>query len=906
MRKVILAVMALMIILSITGQAYAGQNLKAESVEGLYGTYKDGAITLNWNANVVDRSNSPTTATNIIRIYRGEKRDMENDEIGYVDVDQKVDNADLGPEMHKVMAFSFTDSSVEKGKTYYYKVECGSVGYKWARTSVIAEDPAKLMDEKRKKYEEQSDWSERMAGSLLLAVPNYFMRVLDLYDPLELVFQVQVKKSENLKDKTGEYLLKTPGIVMGGKAVRGEIERVGSNIVDTARGIVVLVGVIVIILAGIVFAGSYNDPNKIVLAKRILAGLIVCLFIVFAAEKIAGTSLGIIGYTPTSTVTADPNPISADDTFLHTFTGKEFDALSTYYDRLNEFVPVSLVVVIVLLGMGALYTSTNPNAKLSFREYAVGLFAGLIVLKFGIYVLSVLFDINYAIVKFFQWIVGDKLDASFLDTLINTNTMSLGQAIITFVAVFAIGVINWQYTIRKIVIALLIGLIPVVAVIAMLPSRRNALDYWFKELISQVFLQTAHAAVLSFGILLIQVDANFWVELACIMGLPSIAVVVRRVMGAESFGSGLIGGMGSMMGIGSLLALGRILAPRLPNKIPGKEALSGVMDSVAGGTGGIVNNPAMGMMGKLAGFGLRTASTLSGAAAGGILAGALTGNPAMGAGAGAMLGSALGGGVTDIAGKAGNILKMSPDEKAQAMGVADTAMLDDPGVAYAAGKRLFGDGILGKTVSAGYAGVKAAQGYFGMTNPGAASQVKSSIADTQRSLRNAKTQLAEYKPVYDEAKANYTQTKNLYSPKSSYMRELQAQIEPLEIQKNIKENDYLEALNYMNNNFDAEESISQGASWKEGAAAALTRLAKAEAPYREAKEKLSAAQIELTMGNAIHECSGRRLEATEAEYAKRQAAVSGLEQRLTTDGIRKEFEKLRQPQVNPNTEIAWR
>ncbi|OPX90838.1 MAG: hypothetical protein A4E53_00818 [Pelotomaculum sp. PtaB.Bin104] len=907
MRKVILVVMALMFSLNVIGLAYAGQNLKAESVKGLYGAYKDGAITLNWNTNIVDESNNPlTVATNIIRIYRGEARDQENEEIGYKDVEQEVNNADLGTNMQKVIAFSFTDSNVEKGKTYYYKVTCGSMGYKWARTSVTAEDPAAVADNKRKQYEEQSDWPERMAGSLLVAIPKFFMYMFNLYDPLELIFQNQVPKPDNLKQ--GDYTLKDPPIaqVSGGQAVRGEFERVGNNIVGAARNVVAVICILFVVLAGIVIVGAYNDPNKVMLAKKILAGLVICLFMVFAAEKIAGTSLGIIGYTPTSTVSVSPNSSSTDGAFLHTFTAQEFGALSDYYNKLNDSVPVSLVVVIVLMGMGALYTSANPNAKISFREYAAGLFLGLAVLKFGIYVLSVLFDINYAMVKFFEWIVGDKLSGDFLSTLINTDTMSLGQAILTFVSVFSIGVINWQYVVRKLVIALFIGLLPVVAVIAMVPSRRSALDYWFKELISQIFLQTAHAAVLSFGIMLVQETqaqgGDFWLSLACIMGLPSIAVIVRRALGAESLGSGgALGAMGAMMGIGSLLTLGKILAPKIPNKIPGKEALSGVVDSVAGGTGGGANNPAMSMMGKVAGFGFKTAATLSGAAAGGILSGALTGNPAAGAGAGALFGSAMGGGITEIAGKAGDILKMSPDERAQAMGVADPAMLDDPGVAYAAGKRLFGNGMLGKTVSASYAGVKAAQGYFGLTDPGAASQVKNSIANTQRSLSNARTQLAEYKPVYDEAKANYTYAKNMYSPKSSHMQELQQKADSLEIEKNIKENDYVTAYDYFENNFDPSD-----VSWNPDAAVAMTRVTETESAYRKAKEKLSSAQIELTMGNAIHECSGRRLETAETEYAKRQATVSGLEQRLTTEGIRKEFEKLRQPQVNPNTEIAWR
>ena len=896
MKKTIVIAIILTMLLFQAAFAFAGQNLVAIRVEELTGEYKDGKVTLAWETEVEDTTGRLTISTNKIKIYRGYSYGREDTEIGVKDVNQEVDNGDLPTGLgyrNKKVKFQFVDTDVEKDKTYYYKVACGSVSGKWASVRVTSTESAGLVDEKRKRYEEGSDWPERLAGSILLAVPNYLMKVLDLYDPLELIFQTKVVKSDSLKD------LKTPEIAKGGNAVQQEIDRVGGNIINLARGVVGVVGVILVIWIGIIITGAYNDPNRIMLAKKMFAGLVVCVLLVFAAEKIAGTLIGLIGYTPVSTTTSSSMPGQVNDALFYTFTSKEFEALASYYDRLNEFIPVSLVVVIVLLGMGILYTSTNPNAKISFREYSLGLFLGLFTLKFGIYALSVIFDINYALVKFFEWVAGDSLDNSFLDTLISTDTMSLGQAIVTFLAVFSIGLLNWQYTIRKIIIALLIGLIPVVAVIAIIPSRRNALDYWFKEFISQVFMQAAHAAVLSFGILLIYANADFWIKLACIMGLPSIAVVVRRIMGAESFGSSAIGGVGTMLGLGSLFALGKILAPK---KSPFSSETLGTAGETSGAVaGGMVG----GMAGKIANFGLKAGTALTAGMAGGFLTGAATGNPAFGIASGITAGTMIGGGISEAISKSASLFGMTPDERAKALGVAHPGMLDEPGEAYAAGKRLFGEGLMGKTAAAGYAGFKSARAFFGMSDPGLAMAAKKSIGDTRRDFMVAKSQLADFKPSYEEAKANFTHAKNLFSPQSLHMKDLQNKAETLEIGKNRAEDSYIKAVNFFDNEIDTDDR--HNSSWKQSAALALERVSRTQMVYQDSLAEYETSQNAINNGQKIYEESRKQLEITEAEQAKKQASVSGLERSLTVEGIRKEFEKLQQQRAEiGGINTSWR
>ncbi|MCL6557791.1 MAG: hypothetical protein K6U74_03125 [Firmicutes bacterium] len=813
MRKILMLV-ALFIFLRSAGVAYAGQDLKARTVEDLYGEYKNGNITLYWNSYVFRSTLPDPLGSDTIKIFRDDTNAaIWNNQIGSVNVNELSD-PDLDslrpndPNSGKMEAFAFTDSNVEKGKTYSYKVSCGSTRYQVV--SVTAQEGNSSTDDRRKAYEQQADWPERMASSLLIAILNYFIEMLGLYDPIDLIYQPNTTRDE-----------------------QGQLKK--------------------------------TDTDK-------------------------------------------------ENLILYTFTGKEFEALSNYYNRLQNFVPISLVVVVVLMGLGVIYTSVNPNSRITAKEYFLGLLLGVALLKFGVFVLSVIFDINHTIVKYFEWMVGDSLKNNFLDTLINTDTVRLGQAIIAFVSVFSIGVINWQYVMRKIIIALLIGLIPLVAVISVIPSKRSALDYWFKEFIAQVFLQSAHAAVLSLGILLIQADnSNFWVELACIAGLPSIAVIVRRVIGAESLGGGFSGSLGAMIGLGSLFALGKMLSPgKFGKKLPGVAESPAAEGLARGAAGGAAALSVGGIAGRVAGFGFKAASTVGMATAGGLIAGAATGEFGPGVAGGAMLGAGLSGNIVNMANKAGSLLKMSPEEKAQAMGVADPALLDDPGEAYAAGKRLFGSGIMGKTISAGYAGLKSIQGLAGITNPRAAAQVKGVIADTQKGLSEAKAQLAEYKPVYEEAKANYTHAKNLYSPSSIHMKGLKDSVGQLEVQKNAAQIDYLEAVNPYNNELDRIGVLAEEDDYFDGEGYTLfpsyshERVVRTESTYQEAASKVASVQNEIRTGEERYESSRKAFELAEAEHARRQAVVSGLERRLTTSGIRQEFEKIRKNQANTSSDVLWR
>ncbi len=84
---------------------------------------------------------------------------------------------------------------------------------------------------------------------------------------------------------------------MSGEELQEEIDGIASGIVDFVRGIAGILGVAFCIWAGFVFWGAGGDPRKMQMAKTMVAGFIICMILVFSAEKIVGGFLSVLGYT---------------------------------------------------------------------------------------------------------------------------------------------------------------------------------------------------------------------------------------------------------------------------------------------------------------------------------------------------------------------------------------------------------------------------------------------------------------------------------------------------------------------------------------------------------------------------------------------------------------------------------
>lgn len=96
--------------------------------------------------------------------------------------------------------------------------------------------------------------------------------------------------SESIKEKVKQYQ------GQGGEVIEEEVDKVASNIIGLVRGIAGILGVVFLIWAGFVFWGAGGNPQQIAFAKKMMAGFVICLILIFTAEKIVGGLLGLLGY----------------------------------------------------------------------------------------------------------------------------------------------------------------------------------------------------------------------------------------------------------------------------------------------------------------------------------------------------------------------------------------------------------------------------------------------------------------------------------------------------------------------------------------------------------------------------------------------------------------------------------
>ncbi|MEW6771827.1 MAG: hypothetical protein AB1330_10640 [Bacillota bacterium] len=628
-----------------------------------------------------------------------------------------------------------------------------------------------IFEQKLKNYEEQADWPERLAGSIVMAIPNWIMKAIGLHDPAELIFQVRLQEP---------------------------------------------------------------PPGE------------------------------------------EPPPSPADAKVLHVFTEKEFGAVAAFHDALKEYVPIWLVVALVVVALGMFWSAANPNSRLTFRDYLIGFLLGALLLKFGAQLLSFVFDANWALVKSFQSIVDDKLGQSFLASFYNEEARSLGNAIVACVAVLSVGVINWQYIMRKISIALLLGLLPLVAVVSIPPCNRGALGVWLKELVSNIFLQSAHAAALAFLILLVHAlpsgAAAFWTKLAALVGLMSVASLVRRVIGADSFGSGMATGIGAAFGLGTFFAMSGMLGGRGGKGAPGGAGKS--------------SSASRGALRTAAGLGLGAV----GLAAGSMVSGAAGLGPEEGLVAGGGLGYAAGRTVADAGGSA---LSFAKDAKRE--GFSGTlGNLYDPQVASAAGTRIFGDNIIGRTAGTAMAGGSWVAGRIHPERAAQARAVRVDFASLQGSLEAGRARLAEMRPDLEAARAEHDYAKNMFGPRSANLQEMNQRLSELDVQRAVAEQNLAEAA----------QAAEEAPVWRRREAAG--QMAESYQAYQEADHNYNALQSEIAAGEQRYRDSTKNLQAAEAEYARQRLEVANLEKRLQSDPAFVQLAKLQQPRAPGGLETRWR
>ncbi|MCL6478880.1 MAG: TrbC/VirB2 family protein [Peptococcaceae bacterium] len=86
----------------------------------------------------------------------------------------------------------------------------------------------------------------------------------------------------------------------GGQIIKEEVDKIITNVVNLVRSIASILGVVFVIWAGYAYFGGSGDTQRMLMAKRMFAGFVICLICVFMAEKIVGAIFGLLGINPVS------------------------------------------------------------------------------------------------------------------------------------------------------------------------------------------------------------------------------------------------------------------------------------------------------------------------------------------------------------------------------------------------------------------------------------------------------------------------------------------------------------------------------------------------------------------------------------------------------------------------------
>lgn len=537
------------------------------------------------------------------------------------------------------------DQNVKPGHTYFYRVNGGVISVNETRRKTVTpmddetlsrirerqvreqeeidrekrEKVNSARNERQKQYDRLTDYPERMAANLVMAIPNWLVRVIGLYDPLELVFEVDMKDSFKINEES--------------------------------------------------------------------------------------------------------TPVEKTGLIWGTFNSEEFRVVADFYSNASQAMPVFMAVGIVMAGVLMLFNSTSPGAAITAREYILGILVCALLVKTGPYLLGFLFDVNRAIVALCHGVIADEMRQSFLHTVYNKDTRSLGAALLALLGCISIGVINFQFAVRKLFIAVLVGILPIALINAIFPGRRNALAVWFREFASYVFMPAGMAVGLTFFIHFLN-SGNFWITLVCLLSLPTINSMVRGALGLSD--SGFSAGIGAALGVGALFSMGSMLkggkdggsmqalpaggmagSPGNPGVAQEKGRTGGA--PAGGGPGAALGKAAPGIAGSLARGAASIGVAGSVALAGGIISGAAAGDPGPGMESGINAGRSV---VSTLNDTGFNMKKFVTEVKekgfAGATGIADGAMLLDPGVSASLATRVLGENAVGHAAAAGAASVSRA------------------------------------------------------------------------------------------------------------------------------------------------------------------------------------------------------
>lgn len=260
--------------------------------------------------------------------------------------------------------------------------------------------------------------------------------------------------------------------------------------------------------------------------------------------------------------------VEPDNAFLYMFTDAEHSIIGRVFDVFSSLLQIPYVVVIAIVGALILLRGFTAEEKSTIKVLVGGILLFPFMLKFVPYLFEPFFWLNYTIVRSLGAALTTSdtvgkiapLSRPFVTILIGSGTGigSLGVAIGTLILLIMTAILNFQYFVRRFMLALLIMMFPIVAFLQIFPGTRETFRLWWSEFSANLFLQSAHAMIyVMFIHYVYEAKLPFIPVVAMLATLATMTAFVRNLMGCRP-GFGISGLAGGMLGIGALMGAGRI------------------------------------------------------------------------------------------------------------------------------------------------------------------------------------------------------------------------------------------------------------------------------------------------------------------------------------------------------------
>lgn len=272
----------------------------------------------------------------------------------------------------------------------------------------------------------------------------------------------------------------------------------------------------------------------------------------------------IYGVNPDNLIT---NPQSNEYTdpqnlILYTFKDAEATVIRVFYGAMERFLLIPLLIAVIIFGYFVLIKNLSTEHLTTGKEYLLGLLLFVLLILFGGIIVEPLFFINRAIVLFVGSQAAPIVSLPIFEAFLKPfdGVLPLYWVVLFLLLFFGTAVLNFQYTVRKITLAVLLIMFPWVAYRAIFPSGRGALGQWFREFCSNLFLQSAHALLYAVMLTFFAATYNYLVLIAMVVSLSTLTNLVRGMFGASGSEGGMGGAMAGMMGLTAMMGIGGIFS----------------------------------------------------------------------------------------------------------------------------------------------------------------------------------------------------------------------------------------------------------------------------------------------------------------------------------------------------------